>query len=283
MPKFASECSGKSSQRLKESEMSYKVLFEAAPLGILIYSKDGQVLGANRFLLDVLGSPSLEDTKRINLFTFKNLKISGISEFLAGALERTEPGQLESLYTSKWGKTAYVEVIAVPLLEDGSTCEKAIAIVQDVTAQKRTQGHLLKSEIRFRLLADKIPLGIAIVDYTDHIEYMNPMFTKIFGYPSKETQTLQFCLDKAIPDVASRNAVARLSRCQRDFEAGNADQDRIVISCSDGSSKNIRFRAFSLDEEKRVIICEDNSELVRSFEQCQRFRRKICRAPGKLV
>lgn len=124
---------------------------------------------------------------------------------------------------------------------------------------------LLKSEMRFQLLAEKTPLAIAIVDHKGFLEYMNPMFTTLFGYSVKETPTLQACLTRVIPDEASRNMVAGLSRGQGDSIAGDEDQPHVAVLCKDGSSRNVRFRAFSLDDEKRVITCEDNSELVRAL------------------
>ncbi len=82
---------------------------------------------------------------------------------------------------------------------------------------------LLESEMRFQLLAERTPLGMAIVDHEGLFEYMNPTFTTLFGYSVQETPTLQACLDKVIPDVASRNMVVGLSRGQKESEAGDAD------------------------------------------------------------
>ena len=70
MPKASRESPGDRGQLLKQREMNYKVL-DSRPLGIFVYSKDGQVLGANQFLLNMLGSPSLEATKQINLFALR--------------------------------------------------------------------------------------------------------------------------------------------------------------------------------------------------------------------
>ena len=50
------------------SEIKDTILRDVVPLGILTYSKQGHVLDANRCLLDLLGSPSVEATKQINLF-----------------------------------------------------------------------------------------------------------------------------------------------------------------------------------------------------------------------
>jgi PAS domain S-box-containing protein len=122
---------------------------------------------------------------------------------------------------------------------------------------------LRKGEMRFQLLAEKTPLGIAIVDHEGLFNYDTSSHA---GYSVKETPTLQACLDRVIPDVASRNMVVELSRGQKESKAGDANPKHVAVLCKDGSSLNVRFRAFSLDEEKRVIICEDNSELVRALE-----------------
>ena len=118
MPKDFREGYGDTNQPLKEHAMSFEILFDAAPLGIFIYSKEGKVLCANGFLLEMIGSPSLSATQQINLFEFENLKTTGISAFLARALEAQKPLQMESYYTSKWGKTSFLNIIAVPLVEE---------------------------------------------------------------------------------------------------------------------------------------------------------------------
>ncbi|MCL4539284.1 MAG: PAS domain S-box protein, partial [Bacteroidetes bacterium] len=266
MPKAPHESPGERSSRLKKHEVNYKTLCDAAPLGILVYSKDRQVLGANQFLLNMLGSPSLEAVKQISLFDLQSLKESGISDFLAGVVEGGTIRQMETSYASKSGQTSVVHITAFPLIENDRVPERAIAFVQDITAQKKTQDHLLRSEIRFQLLADRTPLGIAIVNHEGLLEYKNPMCTTLFSRSTEGTSTLAECLERIIPDVASRDMVARLIRGQKDLEVGDADQQHVTVLCTDGSSRNVRFRAFSLDGEKRVIICEDNSELVRALE-----------------
>ena len=244
MSRVSTESPGELSARLKEREMSYKILFDTAPLGIFMYSKDGQLLDATQFPLNMLGFPSLNTTKQINLFDYDKLKQSGISAFLESTLQHGTPQQMEVPYASKKGKTSFVNIISIPLIEENPFPEKAIALVQDITAQKKTQDCLLKSQIRFQLLADSIPLSVAIMDHEDHFEYMNPMFTTLFGHSVKETPTLQAWLDRVMPDITSRNIVVRLSRGQKNLEVRDADQQHVAVLCRDGSSRNVRFKHF---------------------------------------
>jgi two-component system, cell cycle sensor histidine kinase and response regulator CckA len=254
---------GPDSQHLSESDVSFKVLFEAAPLGIFTYSKTGDVLGANHFLLEILGSPSLEATKKINVFTFENLRDCGISEVLQKALQTGRPQKMETRYISKWGKQVHLTFIAIPLVED-ETPEKGIGIVQDLTQLRETEESLRESEERFRLLTERTPLGMAIIGTEDRFEYMNPTFQTLFGYSIEDTPTFQKWLDPTLPDKESQ-IVLRTCLASHSEPYQELLQRHFPVLCKDGSSKNIRFRAFSISDRKRVLMCEDNSELFRAL------------------
>jgi PAS domain S-box-containing protein len=266
MSKVPHKSPGEQSEHFERHGVDYKTLFDIAPLGLVVYSKGGQALEANRSLLNMLGHESSEAGKQISLFDSENLKEFEILDFLAGALEGGTLRQMETSYTSESGQTSVLDIVAVPLVENDEIPERAVAFVQDVTAQKKIRDHLLSSEIRFRLLADKTPLGIAIVDHEGRIEYKNPVCTSLFSGTTEEISTLEECLDRVIPDVASRDMVATIVRGQKDQKVGEPEQQCVTVISRDGSSRNVRFRAFSLDGEKRVVICEDSTEMVRALE-----------------
>ncbi len=68
MTQFRHDFTNESISKPGDADIDYRILFDAAPLGIFTYSSRGEVLGANQFLLDMLGSPSLEATKAVDLF-----------------------------------------------------------------------------------------------------------------------------------------------------------------------------------------------------------------------
>jgi len=130
---------------LKENDLGFRILFESAPLGIIIYDRKGRILEVNNYLLDILGSPSLEATKKINLFEFENLKESGISDAMRNTLEDGKPQKIETFYFSKWGRELYLQIIAFTLASDNESTKKGIALIQDLTLQKKSEYNLLES------------------------------------------------------------------------------------------------------------------------------------------
>ena len=66
-------------ERLRENETMYRLLFDSAPVGILLVDTQGKILEVNPAALQILGSPSAEATKEINLLTFQPLIEAGIS------------------------------------------------------------------------------------------------------------------------------------------------------------------------------------------------------------
>jgi PAS domain S-box-containing protein len=249
-------------------EIAYKTLFETAPVGVLLYSKRGEVLGANRFLLDLLGSPSLEEAKKINLFTSQNLKLRGIPQVLEEALGTGKPCTCETSYTSTWGKTVQVEVLVFPLGEDSPPHEKGMLVIQDVTRLRQTEELLGRSEQRLRTLAEKIPLGIAVVDSLDRFIFVNPTFVTMFGYSSDETPTLMTWMTRTLSESSLGG---KIHRAFVDEEARlrlpGAGDRHFPVLCRDGSSKDVRFSTFSLSEDEHVLVCEDLTELVRAWHR----------------
>ena len=74
-------------KKLRESEARHRMLVEKAPLGIISCDTKGRVLQANSNLLSILGSPSPEETRAINLLTFPPLKEAGVSEEIRLCME----------------------------------------------------------------------------------------------------------------------------------------------------------------------------------------------------
>ena len=69
---------------LRDSERKYRSLFDVAPIGIVLVDTEGKILEVNHFLLEILGSPSPEATKAINMLTFPPLVAAGVSRVFQG-------------------------------------------------------------------------------------------------------------------------------------------------------------------------------------------------------
>jgi PAS domain S-box-containing protein len=130
---------------LIESEEKFKLIVENAPVGILFAEKDGSIKDVNIMLLKVLGSPSAEMTKQINLLTFPPLVDIGFSKDFIKCLETKEIIENEVLYTSKWGKNSYLRYQLVCVQDINSNVIGLQVIFEDITPRKKAEEKIRES------------------------------------------------------------------------------------------------------------------------------------------
>ncbi len=129
--------SGKTS--LPNSEKKFKLVFENAPLGIYLATKEGVIIEANKALLSILGSPSVEATKSINVLTFPPLVQNGYAEKFRMCVELGETIEFETPYKTKWGKETYLHSFLVPLKNDEGRVENVYTLVNDISERTRSE------------------------------------------------------------------------------------------------------------------------------------------------
>ncbi len=121
---------------LAESEFRHRALVENAPLGIVSIDRNGRVLDLNPALLKILGSPSADATRQVNLLSFAPLVEAGFARQFQRCIDTGETFSYEAPYRSKWGKEARLRVIGAPIHSLNGTIIGVEAIVEDVsTAQ----------------------------------------------------------------------------------------------------------------------------------------------------
>lgn len=131
---------------LRENEKKFRELIENAPVGILSVSKDGSVLSANTAILDILGSPSLEATMKINILTFPPLVSSGISQDFHLCFQSGEKILRQALYKSKWGKELILRYRISPIFDETGKVTAAQVIVEDNTLYVKSEEERKKLE-----------------------------------------------------------------------------------------------------------------------------------------
>jgi len=103
------------SPKFPNSEKKFKSIFDNSPLGIYMATKDGAIIEANTALLAILGSPSIEATKSINVLTFPPLVKNGYAEKFKTCVKKGITIEMEVPYKTKWGKETYLHSFLVPL------------------------------------------------------------------------------------------------------------------------------------------------------------------------
>ncbi len=146
-------------QKLYEAENTEKKYFdfmENAPIGITCCDKDGNITYINSKTLEILGSNSLEETKRINLTTFPLLVNHGFSEKLIDCMEHNKSGMYEMNYQSKWGKIVSLRLHVQPSLEREEVVGAQI-ILDDITEKVQLELEKRYKQERLQLMLKGIP------------------------------------------------------------------------------------------------------------------------------
>ncbi|MCY1713566.1 PAS domain S-box protein [Caproiciproducens galactitolivorans] len=128
-------------EELINSRKQYFELAENAPIGIILCDEECNILYVNPKTLEILGSPGIEETKKINLRTFPLLVQYGLSNRLDECMQNNELGIFEMNYESKWGKKVFLRLHVKPRSDKGKVTGAQV-IIDDITEKKQMEEEL---------------------------------------------------------------------------------------------------------------------------------------------
>ena len=142
------------------------------------------------------------------------------------------------------------------------TIQMALHVADSDAKRKAAEQELRESEKRYRILAEKLPLGVAIIKDNTYT-YVNPVFVEICGYTLDDFRTAEEWRDLVYPDPQLRQEV---------IEAWIGDKKQIKVGTSrprifpiihkDGSEKIIHFRPVKLESGEDIITYQDITDRV---------------------
>lgn len=161
---------------LKESNERFRSLFNNSLTGIFYISPEGEIMEANKKILEMLGSPSLDETtKRINIHDFEPLKQIGYTDDFNRCLESGDIIFNETKYTSKWGSEIYARYYFNPITNNEGEIIGILANVEDVTEIK-------KSELQIK-------------NYVDNLRVISEFSSELIHCTTKD-ETISLAADK---------------------------------------------------------------------------------------
>jgi PAS domain S-box-containing protein len=175
-------------EALERSEKSYRVIVETAYEGIWKVDTNFITSFVNRRMAELLGH-AVEEMLGRPLFDF--LFESDIEQ-KRSVLQRRQRGvseQLEARYRKKDGSVLWARVATSPIIGEDGRFEGALAMISDITEQKRTEAERYRSRETISLLSRAVEQtadSVVITDPRGTIEYVNPAFEATTGYGREE-------------------------------------------------------------------------------------------------
>lgn len=173
-------------KKIRQSEESYKGLFNNSSEGILIIDSSGVILDANKSGLRLFGYAKDEFLgKTIRDITDQSkTSIEDVFKLLKNAYQ----GHTQKM--EFWGIKKNNDLVPIDMVfnrGDYFGLSVIFAMCHDITDRKNAEAVLRESEEKYRTLTEQIPVGLYRILSSGQIIYCNPAFAKVFGFPDADS------------------------------------------------------------------------------------------------
>ena len=262
---------------IRQSEIRYRRLFEAAHDGVLILdSVSRKITDANPFMSQLLGYRH-EELLGKELWEIGLLKDEQASQAAFRELQNNGQVRYEDLpLESKSGEKREVEIVANRYDEDGTQVVQCN--VRDITERKRTDAALRASEVRFRTLFELGPSAIYSCDARGVIQDFNRRATELWGRtPAHGDDSERFC--GSIRMFRPDGSFMPHDRCPMAWvisgKVSEVNDEEVIVERLDGSRVTAVVNIRSLKNERGEITgainCAYDITERKHVEEHQRF------------
>ncbi len=246
----------------KQAEEKYRLIFENAPLGVLVFDSQGYIKACNNNYVEIIGS-SREDLIGCNLLDLPDQKLTAaVKEALEG-----KHGYYEDYYQSVTAKKVTpLRILFAPFSGKHSLSGGGMGIVEDITERKRVEEELKLSEERYREILSSVEEGYYETDLKGNITFCNESAAHIIGFSNEELMRMDYRERHKDPDYVYKvfSQVYRTGQPNRGFV--------MEMICKDGNTKFIELSVSPIRDELGMItgfrgISRDVSERKRYEER----------------
>jgi PAS domain S-box-containing protein len=171
--------------KLKRSEERYRTLFETMKDAIFLNTADGSLVDCNPALLVMYRYKTRDEALKKNvkdIFVDQNEPAT----FLSLIEKQGFVNDFETRHYRSDGSIMYCTISANAIKSEEGNAELIQGIIRDITNHKLAEEKLLKSEARYRLLAENSKDIIWTVDLDGRFTYMSPSVAVLTGFTAEE-------------------------------------------------------------------------------------------------
>jgi len=175
-------------EELKEKEEKYRTIFDGSPEAIVVLDQNGIITEVNGRVEEWLGYKK-EEVVGKNLLSLSVISEKGKEEVIRNFKERFQGKEIPPYdlhFIKKNGEILIGRVQGALVMDEENQVKMIIAMITDVTEQRRYEERLIESEERFRTISASAWDAIIILDDEGRICYWNKAAERIFGYKPEE-------------------------------------------------------------------------------------------------
>lgn len=171
---------------LQKAEHFLHTIIETEPECIKLLDAESNLLLMNRAGLGMIGAESFEQVKGQCVLPLVNEAYRNAFVELTQNVFQDISGTLEFEITGLRGRKVWMNSMVVPFRDENNKIIAALAISRDISELKRSEEALLKSEERFKGIAESMADWIWEIDSTGRFTYSSESSKKILGLTSEE-------------------------------------------------------------------------------------------------
>jgi signal transduction histidine kinase len=226
-------------------------------------------------LRKLLKLKEVEDQKRSHYLLGTCFLVACIFWVIDGASSELFRDSSQSMDPKGHGTLLDTTVFNVPLYALLRRISFFLALLFGVTLTTRYVDEHSKTGRLLRKLVELSPYPITIVDFHNHVEYINPEFVASFGYQLEDIPTATELYNKIFPNIFDRRDFMIWKEDIRSTQESRTDPRMFNVTSKDGKIVNIIFRRVVFGDDKQYIICENVSQRVRAEEKFRKLNEEL--------
>ncbi len=217
-------------QELREEEAQFRGLVEQEIAGICMLAADGTLAYVNPRFAAMFGYAPDEVTGHPFTDFIADADRETVSQSFRERLEGIQSSG-PSAFAMKRRDGSLIDVLAQGTLAILRGRPAIVAVILDITEQKKSEAAIAESELRLRTVLATARDGITLIDIdTEELVFVNPAFREMLGYSEQESRALR------LKDCHPPEALAAVRReFQRNVKGDTGGASNVPMRRKNGS------------------------------------------------
>lgn len=244
-------------EKLKQSENTYRQIFENSPLGILHYNNDGIITKINDNFAQIIGS-SKEVLTGLDMFSLKDERIK---KAVKDSLDKNLISRLEIVYKAQTsGKVFPVRIVFAPVFTNQRELLGGVGIIEDISSRIEAEKKIKENLEKYLCLFEHAADGILIGNRNGIIIDANSSICKMSGYSREEIigKNISFLFPKEVIEKSPLDYNSVLSGktvlAQRDLQ--KKDGSFIFIEMNTSQVNENTLQTYIRDVTEQYLLKE---------------------------